>query len=209
MNQILIFSDNEAIIESWSTALSPLYQVGTTKTLDLIVNTNIVVIDAQKIDQDPSLFATFGTKSYRFLIVGNEWSEQNQIKALVHGAAGYCGQLEPAELLLQAIERVLIGEIWIQRSIIPKVIEKLLKAQQSTVNKVEEMPTKESSILLQTLSIRELDVARIISSGGSNKVIASKLFISERTVKAHLSSIFKKLKVPDRLHLALFIRQFN
>jgi DNA-binding NarL/FixJ family response regulator len=47
---------------------------------------------------------------------------------------------------------------------------------------------------------------RLILQGISNKVIAAELFISERTVKAHLTSIFKKLHIPDRLHLAILLK---
>jgi DNA-binding NarL/FixJ family response regulator len=69
--------------------------------------------------------------------------------------------------------------------------------------------TIESSALLATLSSREHDVAKMIRDGENNKVIAKNLSISERTVKAHLTSIFKKLNVPDRLHLALYIKEFD
>jgi DNA-binding NarL/FixJ family response regulator len=49
----------------------------------------------------------------------------------------------------------------------------------------------------------------MIQSGENNKDIASTLHISERTVKAHLTSIFKKLNVSDRLRLALFIKEYS
>ena len=67
----------------------------------------------------------------------------------------------------------------------------------------------ESSALLTTLSSRELDVANMIRVGENNKAIADTLDISERTVKAHLTSIFKKLEVPDRLHLALYMKEYS
>jgi DNA-binding NarL/FixJ family response regulator len=61
---------------------------------------------------------------------------------------------------------------------------------------------------LRTLTLRELDVAKMISTGENNKIIASTLNISERTVKAHLTSIFQKLKVQDRLRLAILFKEY-
>jgi len=63
------------------------------------------------------------------------------------------------------------------------------------------------SELLQELSPRELEVANMVSTGENNKEIAKQLTISERTVKAHLTSTFKKINVSDRLHLALFMKE--
>ena len=53
------------------------------------------------------------------------------------------------------------------------------------------------------LSDRETQVARLVSAGASNKEIAENLLITERTVKAHLSAVFEKLGVRDRLQLSL------
>lgn len=206
MNQILIFSDNQTLIKLWSTTLSSLYQVSTIDKLYADTKADVVIIDALKLDNNDNLFSFFNKNSIRFLIVGCNWSEDNQIKALVHGAAGYCGEMEPAELLLQAVKSILKGDIWIQRHLVPRVIGTLVQMKSTPV---EEPKPAESSELLKTLSSRELDVAKMIGSGENNKVIASTLNISERTVKAHLTSIFKKLNITDRLHLALFVQKLD
>lgn len=209
MNQISIFSDNKPLIESWSTALSTHYQVDTINEINADIRVDVVIIDTQKIDANDSLFSIFSNKSIRFLVVGTNWSEDKQIKALILGAAGYCGQSEPPELLLHAVKSILKGDIWIQRHIVPKVIGALIKMKSAPIDPVKEQQLCESTKLLDTLSVRELDVAKMIKSGENNKTIASCLHISERTVKAHLTSIFKKLNVSDRLHLALFIKDFS
>ena len=207
MNQISIFSDNKALIKLWSTALSSQYQVDSIDEINADIKVDVIIIDSQKIDTDDSLFSVFSNKSIRFLVVGSIWPEDKQIKALVLGAAGYCGQLEPPELLLQAIKSILKGDIWIQRHLVPKVIGTLIQMKSKPVDPAKELQASESTKLLKTLSERELDVARMIRSGENNKGIASTLHISERTVKAHLTSIFKKLNVPDRLHLALLVKE--
>ena len=209
MSKILIFSDNNALIKLWSAALSIKYQVNTVDDIYADITADAIIIDAHKIDNDDKLFSFLKNKSTRILVVGTNWSEDNQIKALVHGAAGYCGESEPPALLLQAVECILKGDTWIQRHLVPKVIGTLIQMKSASVEEVIEPKSIESTKLLQTLSDRELDVAKMIRFGDSNKSIASSLNISERTVKAHLTSTFKKLKVTDRLHLALFIKEFD
>ena len=56
---------------------------------------------------------------------------------------------------------------------------------------------------MELLSAREKDVARAVAAGKSNKEVAKELDITERTVKAHLSAVFEKLHVRDRLQLVL------
>ncbi|MDO9140167.1 MAG: LuxR C-terminal-related transcriptional regulator, partial [Methylobacter sp.] len=103
----------------------------------------------------------------------------------------------------KAVESILQGDIWVQRHLVPQVIGTLVKITRAPVAP----PPKPAPAGLDTLSVRERDVVRLILRGISNKVIASELFISERTVKAHLTSIFKKLHVPDRLHLAILLKE--
>jgi DNA-binding NarL/FixJ family response regulator len=207
VSQISIFSDNKALVELWSTALSTLYQVDTIDEISADVSVDVVIIDIQKIDSNNNLFSLFSNKSTKFLAVGTNWPEETQIKALVLGASGYCSETDPPELLLQAVKSILRGDIWIQRSLVPKVIVALIQMKSVSDDPVKEQQHNESTKLLKKLSGRELEVAKMIRSGENNKTIASTLFISERTVKAHLTSIFKKLNVTDRLHLAIFFKE--
>ena len=62
---------------------------------------------------------------------------------------------------------------------------------------------------LTVLSPRELDVASMVGIGEQNKLISSRLSISEKTVKGHLTNIFKKLGLSSRTQLALFMHQDN
>jgi DNA-binding NarL/FixJ family response regulator len=58
---------------------------------------------------------------------------------------------------------------------------------------------------LAYLTVREREIAALVGSGGTNKEVAKQLDISERTVKAHLTEIFRKLGIADRLKLALLL----
>ncbi|MBV1875342.1 MAG: response regulator transcription factor [Cycloclasticus sp.] len=209
MHRVAIFSDNSVLVKLWSHALISHFDIYTAASTEEFEGAAVVVIDSQKVDTDEGLISLFSSYSARFLVAGKDWSENKQINALVNGAAGYCGESEPPKLLLQAVTSVLKGDIWIQRHLVPRVIGTLVKMKPEPTQTLDSSKTIESSALLKTLSSRESDVAKMIREGESNKIIAKSLSISERTVKAHLTSIFKKLNVPDRLHLALYIKEFD
>lgn len=209
MRRVAIFSDNTTLIKLWSHALISHFDIFTASSIQELDDVAVVVIDSAKVDTNLGLTAMFARSSTRFLVVGKDWSENKQINALVHGAAGYCGESEPPKLLLQAVTSVLKGDIWIQRHLVLRVIGTLIKMKPEPIQAVDSAKSIESSALLATLSARENDVANMIRNGESNKIIATSLDISERTVKAHLTSIFKKLDVHDRLHLALYIKRYS
>ncbi len=204
MSQIKIFSENETLVEFCTEALSSLGLLETIKDIHSEVNVAAIIIDAQKIDENKQLISLFNNKAIRFLIIGSNWSEDNQIQALLQGAAGYCDESVTPKILLQAIENILVGDIWIQRHLVPQIIGSLMQANSNSQARLDE--EKE---ILKKLSKRELDVVKMIHKGNNNKTIASALFISERTVKSHLTSIFKKLQVPNRLHLAVLIKEIS
>jgi len=208
MSKILVFSDNEELIIFCKESLDPRYQIDIIKPFSPCLTADMAVIDADKIMQDKTLLSQFNKNNIRYLIIGEQWSDKQQIEAFVHGAAGYCNKSISKQFLLQAVEFILKGDIWIQRHLVSKIIGSLVQINSTVVETNLEQKNNDSTNLLLTLSNRELDVAKMISLGDSNKAIASSLSISERTVKAHLTSIFKKTQVRDRLHLALFIKGF-
>lgn len=113
------------------------------------------------------------------------------IKAVDIGVDGYI--LKDAELaeLKRAIHTIMKGENYIQPSLIPSLNYKLVMRD---VDKDK----------LETLTNREREVLILIANGMVNKEIAEKLSISERTVKNHVSNIFKKIEVSDRTQAAVF-----
>jgi len=122
------------------------------------------------------------------------------ISVLRAGASGYRTRNVDPSLLKNAMENVLKGEIWVERNL----VSHLLKPRRFlTRRRVSNSPTKKRQV--GGLTPREREIARLISRGASNKEIASFLDITERTVKAHISAIFQKLKLSNRLQIALFI----
>lgn len=119
------------------------------------------------------------------------------LTALNAGARAYCHQLAiPA--VLREVQQVLDhGGLWIG----PDLVQRLAVASRSAL--VSRPPESLPKADLSVLSERERQVAQAVAAGHSNKEVAARLFISERTVKAHLGAIFEKLGVRDRLQLVL------
>ena len=118
-------------------------------------------------------------------------SEGHQL--LASGACGYAH----SHLTADAIARILLsiedGSIWMGRSLLQKLLHDI----------EERLPPVQEDAWAAGLSQRETEVAKHAAMGHSNAEIAMELQITERTVRAHLSAVFEKLKVQDRLQLAL------
>jgi DNA-binding NarL/FixJ family response regulator len=132
-------------------------------------------------------------------------AENDQVVLFKLGVHGFCQRDITAQLLTKAVKAVVNGELWMQRSLITRIIDDLTRNGSSGTGG-NSMP---GTSVIECLTPRELEVARMVHRGGNNKSIARKLDISERTVKAHLSSIFRKLNIENRLHLALFFHNVD
>lgn len=119
------------------------------------------------------------------------------VQALKAGAAGFCLRDTPAELLRRAVQLVEAGEIWVCRGVMRRLIDGL--ALRATIT-----PAIAGGELLTP---REREVVRLVADGASNKEIARRCAISVKTVKTHLTSIFKKLGLSTRLELAVAVRR--
>jgi two-component system nitrate/nitrite response regulator NarL len=139
------------------------------------------------------------------ILFGSVHDEKEVIRALRNGAKGYCQkEIEPSRLR-KAVEVVQNGEVWVGR----KTIGLLLGELCSFNGKGRKDCPPLAEVCLQYLSARERQIALLVGRGASNKEMANELNISERTVKAHLTSIFHKLKISNRLRLGLFVAGQN
>jgi two-component system, NarL family, nitrate/nitrite response regulator NarL len=126
---------------------------------------------------------------------------ENQIhqQAIHKGAMGVVRKTESASVLLKAIEKVHAGEVWIDRAMMADVLTHLWRQDDDAGSYDKEK--------IAQLSKREREIIRLIGQGLKNKQIADKLSISEITVRHHLSSVYDKLGVSDRLELTIFAYQ--
>ena len=117
---------------------------------------------------------------------------EQAMRLLRRGVRAYGNRHMHEKNLQQAVSALKSGQIWLPPAIVNRMITAL------PANKSE----KEEEALLKALSSREAEVAKWLVNGLSNSEIGEKMFISIRTVKAHLTSIFKKTGCRDRLELA-------
>ncbi|WP_404471191.1 response regulator transcription factor [Vreelandella venusta] len=125
--------------------------------------------------------------------------DREALKALDLGARGYVHTLAAPEVLNQVALVVSNQGVWVGQELLAKVLGGTFKALQQR----GDVSDYQSSECLQQLTERERGVALAVAKGATNKEVARQLDITERTVKAHLSAIFKKLTVRDRLQLIL------
>lgn len=136
----------------------------------------------------------------RILIVGPQQPVSKQIEALKQGARGYFNEELSLDKLSIAIHLILQGEVWVERHLIADLIDEINHAP-----KIDDAHRKAAA----NLSPKEREVATLVSHGATNKMIAKKMDITERTVKAHLTTIFQKMNLPDRLSLAIVFRDLR
>lgn len=115
--------------------------------------------------------------------------------ALDAGCAAYCHAFSDVATLKQVREVVNTGHVWIGKSLMQRLLH--------GVNRMVPPPPVADSAWRGALTQREIEVAVLAANGASNSAIAVQCQISERTVKAHLSAVFTKLNITDRLQLAL------
>lgn len=126
--------------------------------------------------------------------------DENILNAAKGGARGYVLKGIDFPTLLQAIKTVHNGSVWIDKDLpAADAFEEIARDQ---LNAVGDTPHNEA---VKSLTKRELEILRLVAEGLTNEEIGKKIFISEKTVKTHLTNIFDKLKVNNRFKAALLI----
>lgn len=117
------------------------------------------------------------------------------------GAVGYLLKDVASEKLVEAIRAAAQGQTFLQPSVAAKVVAEFTRLSAA--------PSPAPQPLAEPLSGRELEILRLIATGASNKEIAADLFITEGTVKNHVTNILGKLGVRDRTQAALKAKELN
>lgn len=122
-------------------------------------------------------------------------------RAVAQGASGIVLKNEPAEVLIRAIERVHQGELWVERGIMTRVLGSFTRRgeEDSATTRIESLTSKEHQI-----------VCAIVQQRGAKSVaIAARLFMSEHTLRNHLTAIYRKLDLSNRLELVMFAMEHD
>jgi DNA-binding NarL/FixJ family response regulator len=135
------------------------------------------------------------------IVLADEPNEEEALVALAAGAAGYCnGHAAPA-VLKQVALAVGNGGIWVGQ----RLMQRLLAATSRGLAASSAVSKDGPAVWRERLTAREQETALLLAQGASNKEIARRMEITERTVKAHVGAMLEKLGARDRLQLALII----
>jgi len=137
------------------------------------------------------------TSAMVLILTGMRDAETHE-RAVLAGARGVVQKEVSAEMILKAIRKVHEGEIWLDRLTTGRIFSKLLD---HSANQVSPEATK-----IESLTSREREIINVMVNQGhsTNKQIAAHLNMSEHTLRNHLSSIYSKLEVENRLGLVMY-----
>ena len=158
---------------------------------------NLIILDLLLGDEDglailPELREV--AKNARVLVLTGLRGSESQRRAMLAGAMGVVLKDHAAEVLIKAINKVHQGEVWLDRLMMGSVLDEMTQVPETDPDRAR----------IASLTEREREVIALIAEGLKNKEIGKRLFISETTVTHHLSSIFAKLGVSDRLELVIY-----
>lgn len=157
---------------------------------------DVLMIDLQHSEQDSlDLLRELPSINARTHAVGLADAENREliVEAMRLGARGFLLKQATTELFLKCVRKVNAGEIWLDG-----------RFAEAVLNAFGSYSPESKADSKNEISVREMEVIGLVVQGYKNKDIADKLFISEKTVKNHLSAIFHKVGVTDRLELTLF-----
>jgi two-component system, NarL family, nitrate/nitrite response regulator NarL len=150
----------------------------------------------------------------RVIVMTAEFIEDEEVALLGCGVQGCCRRGIDPESLAQVLTVTESG-VWVTRSLLPRLVTELRRYAQQAQQAAAAAPVSNQEPApvarvppekLTTLTPRERDIVNLLAEGATNKQVAEELDISERTVKGHLSNVFMKLGIPDRLKLVLYLK---
>jgi DNA-binding NarL/FixJ family response regulator len=128
----------------------------------------------------------------------------DQEAALLLGVRGLLYSDQRMDLMLMGLRKMVADELWYDRPLISKIFRRLVQKLDTSA----EIPS-DTVAILQRLTNRERTIIQLVSSGARNKEIAQRLCISEHTVKAHISSIFRKTESRNRVELLRWAQTYQ
>lgn len=160
---------------------------------------DVVVLDVDLAGEDgltyiPNLLAAAQRARVLILTASNEPGIHS--RAILSGAMGVIHKEKAPEVMMKAIEKVNQGEVWFDRAAMGHLLSEISRGKQPNADP--------EAAKIAELTDREREVIKLIGEGLKNRQIAERMFISETTVRHHLTSVFNKLEVSDRLELVIY-----
>ena len=189
---LIIYSGDERLVKLCIDLFGKQYETRHLSSIQRLINQEITSKDMLIIDLEWCREKDLPEVVCPTLILVTVPLIEQAMRLLRRGVRAYGNRHMHEKNLQQAVSALKSGQIWLPPTIVNRMITAL------PANKSE----KEEEAFLKALSSREAEVAKWLVNGLSNSEIGEKMFISIRTVKAHLTSIFKKTGCRDRLELA-------
>ena len=205
---LVLASTNLGRFACWHEMLSGNASLSLADTLDVLrdrlsrLQPEIMLLDRGLPGLDGTGEVSRLRKSYpetHIVILDDHASDEDEMAMLKAGARGICPPDINESSLKMMVHSVRNGELWIRRSLTSRLLEHLREHAHPQID------AGSVDARLKDLTRREYEIALRVGNGESNKQIAYSLEISERTVKAHLTSIFQKTGATDRLKMALIL----
>ncbi len=193
--QILIEENHDMQVVKCVSDVEELSRLSIANSLDVVIiyltegDTETVEIISQLLKTAPTL---------RIITVASSKDFDNQTRAVQLGAVGIVQKEQNAKMLIGAVRQTFQGETWINQVLLNKLLNNGGQKESSKNRRL---------VKADSVTPREQEVIALIGKGLKNKSIADAMFISEATVRHHLSSIYGKLGVDDRLNLVIYAYQ--
>jgi DNA-binding NarL/FixJ family response regulator len=203
---ILLSSANKSVITRWESLLGGQYPLEQTtllrelKSLSTGKRFDLILLHRPLVDMEAFSELRRSAPLSKFFLLSDQPNEEEGIAFLKLGIVGYGNTYISQARLVEAVRVISGGAVWLGQ----KVIQQLILESYS---KAKEQVAPESGQRLGGLTPAERKIADLVAQGQSNLEIAFNLKITERAVKAHMTSIYEKTKTASRLSLALLINQ--
>ncbi len=169
-----------------------------------VIQPDVVLVDINMPEQNGIKVTEIVKKEFEKVkvVVLTGYSQENYIfEALQKGASGYLSKDISADKVKEAIRTVHQGESLLEAKITTKLIREFVKIQGNEKGPESGEVVRQDDI---PLTKREIEILSLIARGMSNLEIASRLFISEHTVKTHVGNLLRKLNLSDRVQAVLY-----
>lgn len=203
---ILLGVENTQVFKRWQALLAGqqhlehVPSVAALKKLASARDFDIILLHRPLVDTDTILDLRRVSPSNRLFLLSDQPHHEEGLGFIRMGIVGYANTYISAELMAEAVHVITTGGVWLGQKVIQQLI---LEAH----NNSAQQRTGVTDARFAVLTPSERRVAELVARGETNLEIASDLDIAERTVKAHLTSVYEKLGVGNRLSLALLMNQ--
>lgn len=205
--RILLGSANRLVLKRWETFLDGTDSVdraaslNNLKTMAAREDYDLILVHRSMVDRDLVSQLLAASPGKRFFLFSDRPDEDEGLAFLKRGIVGYGNTYMSQARFQEALRSISNGSVWVGQ----KIMQRLIAEVHARMNENEAQSQEKPGFA--SLTSREKQIAGLVAKGKSNLEIASALKITERTVKAHLTSIYEKTGTGNRLSLALLVSQ--